>query len=104
MGLLDIYSLFVSVCSFNMDNNDKAPSNSLVSVRAIYCAKKDVRLFCTYLIGQLTLFGCDLVLEMKTLDEIDCVVQRGPAYWSGRMTRERRCRRQESNGTVCRRM
>lgn len=43
MGLFDIiYSLFVAVCSFNMDNNDKAPDKSLVAVRAIYCANKDV--------------------------------------------------------------
>lgn len=94
----------MAVCSFNVDNNDKAPGNSLVAVRAIYCANKDVRLFCTYLTGQHTLFECDLVLEMKTLDEIDSVVQRGPAYWLGHLTRELRCRRQESNGTVCRRM
>lgn len=90
MGLFDISSLFVAVCNFNMDNNGKAPVNSLVAVRVIYCANKDVRLFCTYLIGQHTLFGFDLVLEMKTLDEVDCVVQRGPAYWLGRLTRERR--------------
>lgn len=42
MGLFDIYSLFVAVCSFTMDNNVKAPGNSLVAVRAIYCANKDV--------------------------------------------------------------
>lgn len=40
-------------------------------------------LYILYLIGQHTLFGSDLVLKMKTLDEVDCVVQRGPAYWLG---------------------
>lgn len=42
MGLFDISSLFVAVCSFDVDNKNKASGNSLVAVRAIYCANEDV--------------------------------------------------------------